>query len=122
KLRTSWVQPDAAYEEALSAFIRGILTASASNPFVDDLLEQVESVAWFGALNSLVMTTLENTLPGVPDLYQGNECFDFSLVDPDNRRPVDFAGHAAMLDALEARVGSEGLETVAAGLSRDPRA
>ncbi len=121
RTNTSWISPDAAYEGALSGFVRGILAPSASNPFLDDLREQVEAVRWFGALNSLAMVAIKYTAPGVPDLYQGNECFDFSLVDPDNRHPVDFERRAALLDAIERRVRDEGLEPVAASLSRDPR-
>jgi (1->4)-alpha-D-glucan 1-alpha-D-glucosylmutase len=121
KQRTSWISPDPGYEAALAAFVRGVLAPSPSNPFLDDLREQVAPIAWFGALNSLAMVALKYTVPGVPDLYQGNECFDFSLVDPDNRRPVDFQRHAALLEAIECRVSDEGLETVAASLSRDPR-
>src|SRR5690606_9155974 len=109
KLHTSWVNPDTAYEDALVGFVRGIL---ASQVFVDDLRAQVAPVAWFGALHSLAMLVLQHTVPGVPDLYQGNECFDFSLVDPDNRRPIDFERHAARLDAIERRVADEGLERV----------
>ncbi|RPH67429.1 MAG: hypothetical protein EHM83_01560 [Burkholderiales bacterium] len=89
---------------------------------MDDLREQAGTIAWFGALNSLAMVALKYTVPGVPDLYQGNECFDFSLVDPDNRRPVDFERRAAMLDAIDRRVHDDGIEAVAAWLSRDPRA
>ncbi|MBX3589628.1 MAG: malto-oligosyltrehalose synthase [Burkholderiaceae bacterium] len=122
KARTSWISPDPAYESALAGFVRGVLAPSASNPFLDDLREQMRSIAWFGALNSLAMVTLKYTVPGVPDLYQGNECFDFSLVDPDNRRPVDFERRSAMLESIERRVHDEGVCAVAASLSRDPRA
>ncbi|MCD6681322.1 MAG: malto-oligosyltrehalose synthase [Burkholderiaceae bacterium] len=119
KVHTSWVNPDTDYEEALAGFVRAILESQA---FVEDLREQVMPIAWFGALNSLAMLALQHTVPGVPDLYQGNECFDFSLVDPDNRRPVDFGRHAAMLEAIELRVAHEGVAAAAASLSRDPRA
>lgn len=119
KLRTSWIEPDAAYEDALVAFVRGLLGSAG---FVDELREQAGPIAWFGALNSLAMLALAHTVPGVPDLYQGTECFDLSLVDPDNRRPVDFERNAALLDAIERRVANEGLAAVAGALSRDPRA
>lgn len=117
KVHTSWVNPDTGYEEALTGFVRGIL---GSQVFVDDLRTQVATLAWHGAMHSLAMLVLQHTVPGVPDLYQGNECFDFSLVDPDNRRPVDFERHAALLDALERRVADDGLTQVAASLARDP--
>lgn len=119
KTSTSWVNPDAGYEEALADFVRGALQSPA---FVDELRAQVVPIAWFGALHSLAMLVLQHTAPGVPDLYQGNECFDFSLVDPDNRRPVDFARHAALLDAIERRIADEGLARAAQSLSRTPTA
>ncbi len=119
RVHTSWVNPDAAYEDALTGFVRGILGSQA---FVDELRAQAAPVAWFGALQSLAMLALAYTVPGVPDMYQGNECFDFSLVDPDNRRPVDFERHDALLAAIERRVADEGLERVAASLARTPMA
>ncbi len=119
KTNTSWVNPDVAYEQALTGFVRAALQSPA---FIDELREQVAPIAWFGALHSLAMVVLAHTAPGVPDLYQGNECFDFSLVDPDNRRPVDFERHAALLDAIERRVEDEGLSRVAQSLSRTPAA
>src|SRR5204862_1296724 len=90
KASTSWINPNAEYETALSGFVRAAL-GPAPNPFLEDLRAQARIVAWFGALNSLSLALLKFTSPGVPDLYQGNELLDFSLVDPDNRRPVDYA-------------------------------
>ncbi len=122
KQETSWVNPDPDYERALSGFVQAVLAPGDSNAFLADLAAQVEPIAWFGALNSLAMAGIHLTAPGVPDLYRGNECFDFSLVDPDNRRPVDFAGHAALLERIEGRIDEAGIEATAAELSRDPRA
>ena len=90
KRRTSWMRPDAEYEEALDAFIAGVLGRLAPNPLLADLRARADEMAWFGALNSLSMALIKFSSPGVPDLYQGNELIDLSLVDPDNRRPVDY--------------------------------
>ncbi|WP_322025150.1 malto-oligosyltrehalose synthase [Burkholderia sp. BCC1977] len=95
KLRTSWLAPDDAYETGCRRFLDAILHAPS---FVAELDAFVRGIAAAGALNGLVQTFLRMTSPGVPDLYQGCEFWDESLVDPDNRRPVDFA---ARQDALE---------------------
>jgi len=102
KLDTSWIAPDAAYEDGLRAFVNGLLGRLHPSPFLDDLQLQAAAVTRYGALNSIAMTVIKYTSPGVPDLYQGNELLDFSLVDPDNRRPVDFARREALLDELAA--------------------
>jgi len=108
KVHTSWINPNAAYEEAMTQFIRALLNPSARNPFLTDFLPLVQRVSYFGLCNSLSQTLLKHTVPGVPDLYQGNEVWDFSLVDPDNRRPVDYPARRAMLDELKAWYGDEG--------------
>ena len=90
-------QPDAAYEEALRAFVRAALDASRPNPFLDDFAALRELVAHAGAINALAQQLLKLTAPGVPDIYQGTELWDFSLVDPDNRRPVDYARRTRLL-------------------------
>ncbi|UUX95098.1 malto-oligosyltrehalose synthase [Aquabacterium sp. J223] len=102
KRDTSWLHPDEAYEARLSGFVRGLFARVSPNPLLTDVQARAEVVAWFGALNSLVLTTLRCTAPGVPDCYQGNEWLDFSLVDPDNRRPVDYGLRERALDALQA--------------------
>ena len=101
KVHTSWVSPNEQYEAAIVAFVRALLAPSPRNLFLKDLRTQACTFAWFGALNSLSMTLLKLTSPGVPDVYQGNETSDLSLVDPDNRRAVDYAQRARMLDELE---------------------
>lgn len=98
--RSSWARPDAAYEARCAAFLRRILGLEGASPgqeaaFVQALAGLVETLAPAGALNGLVQLTLQFTTPGVPDLYQGTERWDYSLVDPDNRAPVDFAARAA---------------------------
>ncbi len=101
KEETSWLNPNEAYEAGLQNFIMRILDRSTSAEFLDSLATLARRVALLGALNSLSQLTLKATMPGVPDFYQGTECWDLSLVDPDNRRPVDFAGRAAALAALQ---------------------
>ena len=101
KERTSWLQVDAEYEDALKAFIEAILADGAENRFVDDLRAQAAVFAWFGFLNSLSMMLVKLGVPGVPDFYQGNEILDFSLVDPDNRRPVDYARRRSLLADIQ---------------------
>jgi (1->4)-alpha-D-glucan 1-alpha-D-glucosylmutase len=101
KVHTSWINPNEPYEAAVSAFVNALLASSGRNLFVKDLGTRSATLAWFGMLNSLSMTLIKLTSPGVPDIYQGNEIVDLSLVDPDNRRPVDYAKRAQMLDRLE---------------------
>ena len=102
KLHTSWISVDEDYESALKAFVAALLEETATNAFLDDLRVTVPAFAWFGALNSVAMTLLHCTAPGVPDIYQGCELVDLSLVDPDNRRAVDYARRREALRALEA--------------------
>ena len=102
KIATSWLRIDADYEQALTAFVNGLLVDRPDNRFLDELRAQAPAFAWFGLLNSLTMTLVKLGAPGVPDFYQGNEMLDLSLVDPDNRRPVDYAARRAALAALPA--------------------
>ena len=97
---SSWARPDAAYEARCAAFLRRILALEGAPPgqeaaFVQALAGLVETLLPAGVLNGLVQVALQLTTPGVPDLYQGTERWDYSLVDPDNRAPVDFAARAA---------------------------
>jgi (1->4)-alpha-D-glucan 1-alpha-D-glucosylmutase len=101
KQETSWLNPHPAYEAGLKTFIDRILDRSQSSEFLDAVEILARRVSLLGALNSLSELTLKATLPGVPDFYQGTEFWDFSLVDPDNRRPVDFAARARALDGVE---------------------
>ena len=102
KLNTSWVQPNELWEAAVAEFIARILDPSPRNRFLESFIPVAEEAARIGAINSLAQTLLKLTSPGVPDIYQGNETWDFSLVDPDNRRPVDYTKRKEMLDALGA--------------------
>jgi (1->4)-alpha-D-glucan 1-alpha-D-glucosylmutase len=96
KRHSNWIAHNAAYEDACTAFLRAIL--DNSSPFRTELQTFVDSIAAAAALAGLVQTFLRLTTPGVPDLYQGCEFWDFSLVDPDNRRPVDYAARIGALD------------------------
>ena len=100
KQETSWLNPNEAYEAGLLTFIARILDRSASVEFLSSLENLAQRVSLLGALNSLSQITLKATMPGVPDFYQGTEFWDLSLVDPDNRRPVDFAERAAVLEKV----------------------
>jgi (1->4)-alpha-D-glucan 1-alpha-D-glucosylmutase len=101
KLETSWLNPNARYESALERFIESILDTSQSPDFLDSIRPFVRRTSLLGALNSLAQITLKTMMPGVPDFYQGTEFWDYSLVDPDNRRPVDFAVRQSALIATE---------------------
>jgi (1->4)-alpha-D-glucan 1-alpha-D-glucosylmutase len=102
KQRTSWARPDEGYEAACIGFARRLLQRDRPNPFLDSFLPFQRRVAALGALGSLVQTVLKLTVPGLPDLYRGAELWDLTLVDPDNRRPVDFALHARRLAEVRA--------------------
>jgi (1->4)-alpha-D-glucan 1-alpha-D-glucosylmutase len=103
KVHTSWIDPNHDYETALEGFVRSLL---ADPPFVEDLQRFLAArlIVQRGRQNSLAQMALLLTHPGVPDLYQGSELWDLSLVDPDNRRPVDYATRSALL--AELRSGS----------------
>jgi (1->4)-alpha-D-glucan 1-alpha-D-glucosylmutase len=98
KVNSSWLNQNVAREEAVSGFIESVL--NEGSPFLSEFRPLKSKVAWYGMLNSLSMLTLKLTSPGVPDTYQGQEVWDFSLVDPDNRRPVDYKKRQAMLAGL----------------------
>ena len=101
KQETSWLNPNQAYEAGLHTFLARILDRSVAAEFLNSLENLAQRISLLGALNSLGQVTLKATVPGVPDFYQGTEFWDLSLVDPDNRRPVDFAERAAVLASVE---------------------
>jgi (1->4)-alpha-D-glucan 1-alpha-D-glucosylmutase len=107
KLNTSWIQPNEEWDAAMHDFVRRILDSSPRNKFLPSFLAVVQEIARLGAINSLTQTLLKLTSPGVPDIYQGNETWDFSLVDPDNRRPVDYQRRREMLESLSASTPHE---------------
>jgi (1->4)-alpha-D-glucan 1-alpha-D-glucosylmutase len=100
KAFSSWLEPNQSYEEALLQFAREILADTQGNAFLADFLSFQEKIAFFGALNSLGQLLVKVTAPGIPDFYQGTELWDLSLVDPDNRRPVDFKKCESYLNDL----------------------
>ena len=103
KLETSWLNPDEAYEAGFTGFVREILAGQGAAVFVERVAGFAARLSLLGALNSLAQLTLKAMMPGVPDFYQGTELWDLSLVDPDNRRPVDFSARSQAL----AEIGSE---------------
>jgi len=107
KVHTSWVNPHPAYEAALARFVDGLLAGVEGNRFLQDFLPLARLAARNGCVNSLAQAAVKLTSPGVPDTYQGTELWDLSLVDPDNRRPVDYAHRHTLLRALMAREGED---------------
>jgi (1->4)-alpha-D-glucan 1-alpha-D-glucosylmutase len=103
KVSTSWIAPNEAYERATSEFIRALLTDDSRNSFPSALSRFASRVSRQGMWNALSQTLLKLTSPGVPDFYQGTELWDFSLVDPDNRRPVDFVLRERLLGEMDRR-------------------
>ncbi|MGE5301364.1 MAG: malto-oligosyltrehalose synthase [Acidobacteriota bacterium] len=115
KINSSWINPNAMYEEALLIFVDAVTDAGPDNEFLDDFRPFQKMISSCGMSNSLSETLLKITSPGVPDFYQGTELWNFSLVDPDNRRPVDYGKRTRMLDRIKKREASIG----PAGLARD---
>ena len=97
KVHTSWIAPDDTYDEALRSFVENVM---ADGELRDEIAAFVEPLVRPGRVTSLAQTLIKLTAPGVPDLYQGQELWDLSLVDPDNRRPVDYALRRELLDRL----------------------
>jgi len=107
KLHTSWINVNAPYERGVMQFIDLLLQPSSSGTFIGEVRRFVASIVMPGVCNSLAQVVLKITSPGVPDIYQGTELWDLSLVDPDNRRPVDFAHRRALLAELTAHPEDE---------------
>jgi (1->4)-alpha-D-glucan 1-alpha-D-glucosylmutase len=101
KIHTSWLSPNEAHEAALTAFVERILAPSGENSFLDTLLPFCKKIARYGIYNSLSQTMIKITAPGVPDIYQGTELMDLNLVDPDNRRAVDFVSRLKYLQKIK---------------------
>lgn len=113
KDHTGWIRQNAAHEEGLLRFVEGALRAGEENRFLAEFGAFAERVALHGALNSLSQLTLKMLAPGVPDFYQGTELWSFNLVDPDNRRAVDFRRRAALLEELRRREQEDAAATAA---------
>jgi (1->4)-alpha-D-glucan 1-alpha-D-glucosylmutase len=101
KVHSNWLAPDIDYEEGFVAFVGEILDAVEENPFLKQFLSFCRRIAHYGVFNSLSQTLIKITAPGLPDFYQGTELWDFNLVDPDNRRPVDFDKRKAYLKEIQ---------------------
>jgi (1->4)-alpha-D-glucan 1-alpha-D-glucosylmutase len=108
KVHTSWINPNPAYEAALAAFVTALLEPSPQNAFLADFVAFQRVVARLGMYNGLSQVLLKLACPGVPDFYQGTEIWELSLVDPDNRRAVDYRLRARLLAELAQRFGRKG--------------
>src|SRR4029078_10510285 len=107
KINTSWIQPNEEWDGAMHDFVAKILDSSPRNKFLPIFLPAAKEIARLGAINSLTPRLLELTSPRVPDIYQGTEIWDYSLVDPDNRRPVDYELRREMLKSLSSATPGE---------------
>jgi (1->4)-alpha-D-glucan 1-alpha-D-glucosylmutase len=115
KLRTSWHEPNAGYESNIEGFIEGVFS---SPEFLASLEDFVQPLIRPGRINSLAQVLVKMVVPGVPDFYQGTELWDASLVDPDNRRPVDYRARAALLERCERIDARETLDDWDSGLPK----
>jgi (1->4)-alpha-D-glucan 1-alpha-D-glucosylmutase len=123
KVHTSWINPDSQYDAAVRDFTAAVLAEEPKNRFLAEFRRFHEQVVNWGLYSGLAQTLLKLTSPGVPDIYQGQELWDFSLVDPDNRRPVDFAGRRKLLARLRKDAGrhDRSLLPLARQLAANPR-
>ncbi|MDQ3186121.1 MAG: malto-oligosyltrehalose synthase [Pseudomonadota bacterium] len=108
KMQSSWINPNIEYEEAMRDFVRALLSSEPANLFLRNFLPLQKQISRVGAFTSLSQLLLKLTSPGVPDIYQGNEVWDFSLVDPDNRRAVNYEARHAALRAIKTMEANEG--------------
>jgi len=116
KFRTSWFNPSEPYETAVKGFVEAIVPADEPTPFIRELQALARACARIGAVSSLAQLVLKLMSPGMPDTYQGCEFWDLSLVDPDNRRPVDYAARHAAIGTMAARAARGELAPLAAEL------
>ncbi|MGW8257143.1 MAG: malto-oligosyltrehalose synthase [Thermoguttaceae bacterium] len=123
KLHTSWINPNSEYDAAVRGFVEAALKLHSKNRFLDEFRRFHEVVVNWGLYSALSQTLLKLASPGVPDIYQGQEIWNFSLVDPDNRRPVDFAAIRKMLTRLRKDIGRNNrwLASLARTLAQNPR-
>lgn len=110
KVHTSWTNPNSEYDKAVADFVSQVLDEQVNASFLQDFRTFQRRINHFGVLNSLSQTLIRLTAPGAPDTYQGTELFDYSLVDPDNRRAVDYPRRREMLAELKAGVESAGAD------------
>ena len=112
KLHTSWVNPNTQYEQAVKHFVERILDLSPGNAFLEKLRDFQALIAKAGMWNSIAQVVLKIASPGVPDFYQGNELWAFDLVDPDNRRPIDYGVRRQLLNTLQEQAARNRLALV----------
>src|SRR5262249_14280824 len=119
KVYTSWINPNPDYDNAVRRFIARILDVKHGKRFLEDMRPFQRRISHCGMFNSLAQVLLKIVSPGVPDIYQGTELWDFSLVDPDNRRPVNYQDRQRKLDALKEHTAksSPGLSALARELT-----
>jgi (1->4)-alpha-D-glucan 1-alpha-D-glucosylmutase len=120
KVFTNWLNPSIRHEEAMTRFVQFVL-GPENAPFRDDFLAFEQRIAEYGLINSLAQVALKVGAPGVPDFYQGTELWDFSLVDPDNRRPVDYDRGRTLLHDLDEAVKQTGAINLSTELMGNPR-
>jgi (1->4)-alpha-D-glucan 1-alpha-D-glucosylmutase len=109
KINSSWHMPNETYETAVKSFVRDILKPGPENRFLTQFLPFYRKVAHYGVFNTLSQTLVKLTAPGIPDFYQGAELMNLNLVDPDNRRPVDYQQRKALLQKLKTAIAANGL-------------
>jgi (1->4)-alpha-D-glucan 1-alpha-D-glucosylmutase len=119
-VHTKWTRPNFQHEQALVHFVKSITEESQNKAFLKDFLHLAGEVAYYGALNSLAQLLVKITAPGVPDFYQGSELWDFRLVDPDNRGPVDFEKRVRLLAELEQQEEHDRSDLIQSLLERWP--
>ncbi len=119
KVHTSWINPNAEYDQAVRDFVASILGLSSDNPFMEDFRQFQAPIAKAGVWNSISQVLLKIASPGVPDFYQGNELWCLDLVDPDNRRPVDYELRRRMLANLRPEAGADSA-TLLERMASDP--
>ncbi|HEX8853416.1 MAG TPA: malto-oligosyltrehalose synthase, partial [Pyrinomonadaceae bacterium] len=119
KVHTSWISPHEAYDAAVREFVAALLAPGDDNAFLSDFVEFQRTTARAGLFNSLSQVLLKTCAPGVPDFYQGTELWSFTLVDPDNRRPVDYEVRRAMLASLDAEAEACGAPALVERLMSD---
>lgn len=107
KVNNSWTNYDPEYDEAIAKFVRAVLAVGPDDPFFEELRRLHRRVVRVGRINSLSQQLLKIACPGVPDIYQGTESWDLSLVDPDNRRAVDYEVRRAMIEEIDRRIATE---------------
>jgi (1->4)-alpha-D-glucan 1-alpha-D-glucosylmutase len=121
QVNTSWTNPNEGYDAATATFIRAVLDPKTSREFLDDFAAMRTRVCRSGLFTALSQQLLKLTAPGVPDIFQGTELWDLSLVDPDNRRPVDYPARVRLLKALDKRKPSTRLASDLTASAEDGR-